>query len=78
MELALQILFTLFKLNLSCAELLLGPDIPLEINQAYVDHLTLAKQIKEHHDVAVKKNEAYMEFIPDPRSGHEECIHKKS
>ena len=46
-----------------------GPDVPLDTNPAYVDHKSLEEQIKQHSDIAVKKNEAYMEVILDPRSG---------
>ena len=38
----------------------LRPDFPLDSNPAYVDHMTLSKQIKENADIAMKNNEAYM------------------
>ena len=46
-----------------------GPDVPLDTNPAYVDHKSLAEQIKQHSDIAMKNNEAYMEVILDSRSG---------
>ena len=46
-----------------------GPDVPLDTNPAYVDHKSLAEQIKQHSYISVKNNEAYMEVILDPRSG---------
>ena len=62
--------------NVSSLELFVGgPDVPLDTNPAYVDHKSLAEQIKQHNDIAVKNNEAYMEVILDPRSGGcKDCV----
>ena len=62
--------------NISSIELFVGgPDVLLDTNPAYVDHKSLAEQIKQHNDIAVKKNEAYMEVILNPRSGGcKDCV----
>ena len=62
--------------NVSSVELFVGgPDVTLDTNPAYVDHKSLAEQIKQHSDIAVKKNEAYMEVILDHRSGGcKDCV----
>ena len=48
-------------INVNFFQECLRPDFPLDTNPAYVDHMTLSKQIKEISDIAMKKNEAYME-----------------
>ena len=64
--------------NVSSIELFVGgpeSDVPLDTNPAYVDHKSLAEQMKQHSDIAMKSNEAYMEVILDPRSGGcKDCV----
>ena len=64
------------EFNVSFVELFVnGPDVLLDTNPAYVDHKSLAEQIKQHSDIALKNNEAYMEVILDPRSGgYKDCV----
>ena len=59
-----------YPIIISSLEFFHGTDFPLDTNPAYVDHKSLAQQIKECKDIAVKKNEAYMEIITDTRSDH--------
>ena len=55
-------------------ELILGPEVPLDTNPAYIDISTSAKHITGHSDIAVRKNKAYNEVILDSTSRHTECI----
>ena len=57
-------------------ELILGPEVPLDTNPAYIDISTSAKHIAGHmrSDIAVRKNKAYNDVILDSTSRHTDTM----